>query len=75
MMGVMDTHWKEALQQAISIAGSQSALAALLETKQPRVSNWLNRDKNLTPDIAIKIERATGVSKQKLCPNFPWGAA
>lgn len=60
----------EALIEAIKIAGSQAALAKKLGKKQGHVWFWLNQAKKLTPTIAIKIEHATGVSRDRLCPEL-----
>lgn len=61
-----------ALTAAIEVAGGQTALADKLGVGQGHVWNWLNRDKELDPKIAVKIEAVTGVSRKKLCPTFPW---
>lgn len=66
-----------ALEKAIESAGTQAKLAAALSTpekpiKQQNVWNWLRRDKKVPPDMAVPIERATGVPRHELCPDvFP----
>ena len=70
-----------ALGEAVQIAGGQAALVRELNRvtgrpfKQAHVWNWLNRDKGIPPDVAPYIERITGVTRQALCPEFPWGDA
>lgn len=65
----------EALEQAISIAGTQAELARRIATpdrpiKQQHVWNWLNRDKKVPPEVVLDIERETGVSRHKLRPDI-----
>lgn len=68
-----------ALEKAITLAGGQTALAALISTdekpfRQSHVWSWLRRDKKLSPQVALLIERATdgSVTRSELCPEFPW---
>lgn len=69
----------EALLEAIEVAKGQSKLAravAELSGKpctQAHVWNWLNRDERTPPEFAPYIEKVTGVSRERLCPDFPWG--
>lgn len=60
------------LERAIKVCGSQTALAAQIGVKQQHVWNWLNRDKRLTAERAIQIERATKgqVTRQELRPDI-----
>ncbi|MGO4326758.1 transcriptional regulator [Cupriavidus sp. 2TAF22] len=61
------------LDIAISIAGSQTKLAAELGVSQQNISNWVKsgipQDKR--PVIARKLERLTGgrVTRQMVCPD------
>lgn len=55
-----------ALQKAVDIAGSQAALARLVGKKQGHIWWWLNEKSPLPPEIAIKIELATGVPRHEL---------
>lgn len=65
----------EALQKAVSIAGSQSALADAIGTRQARVSEWINEAKlGAGAQFVIAIETATGVSRHLLRPDV-FGAA
>jgi len=60
----------EALERAIAIKGSQSALARAVGKKQAHVWYWLNKGQ-VPAEIAPKIEAATGgqVSKENLRPD------
>jgi DNA-binding transcriptional regulator YdaS (Cro superfamily) len=59
----------DALQEAVSIAGSQGKLGAIVGKTQAQVSVWVNRDKKLPPDLVLIVERATGVSRHRLRPD------
>ena len=71
---------EEALQNAINIAGGQTALATLLDSeldsvKQQNVWQWLNRDKKASAKWVAKISEVTGVSCHELRPDiFPEAA-
>lgn len=58
------------LENAISKAGGQVALAALLGIRQSHISNWKNRGKRVPAEWVLKIERATGVSRHELRPDL-----
>lgn len=64
-----------ALMEAIKVAGGQSKLAKALSltsgtiVKQQQVWNWLNREKRAPIKQAIRIEKATGISKERLRPD------
>jgi DNA-binding transcriptional regulator YdaS (Cro superfamily) len=60
----------KALEEAIRIAGSQSALARLVGVKQAHVWNWLYRDKRVPAEYVLLIEKATGVSRHLLRPDI-----
>lgn len=60
----------ESLQKAIDIAGGQHALARLCKTTQPRIWNWMNRDKKVPAEFVLPIEKATGVSRHQLRPDI-----
>ena len=59
-----------ALQQAVKKAGGQKSLGDLLETSQPRIWNWINRDKKVPAEFVLKIEKLTGVSRHDLRPDL-----
>lgn len=60
----------EALERAIEIAGSQSALADLLKCKVQVVNNWTRR--GVPIERCVDIERATGgkVKRAQLRPDI-----
>lgn len=60
----------EALQTAVLIAGSQSALARLLSVGQPTVWKWLQSSKRLPAEHVLPVEAATGVSRHLLRPDI-----
>ena len=59
-----------ALRQAVELAGGQSALARKIGVKQANVWDWLNRAKIAPANKIVAIERATGVSREKLRPDI-----
>lgn len=63
---------KNLLKKVISIVGSQALLAKAIGVKQPAISHWLHRDKNIPAEYAIKIERATNgaVTRYELRPDI-----
>jgi len=74
---------KTALRRAIKVAGGQSSLARKIGGKtgrnlrQGNIWAWLNRTKQVPPEIAVHIEIITNecgeiVTRKELCPNFPW---
>lgn len=65
-----EAHHVEALREAITECGGQSGLAKAVGKEQGHVWFWLKRAKKISPEIAIKIERATKgkVARDRLCP-------
>lgn len=65
---------KKALDEAIQVAKGQAALARLIggKVRQGHVSYWLKVGR-VPPARAQAIERATGISRKRLCPEFDWG--
>lgn len=60
---------RNAIAQAIKIAGGQSELARRTGLRQQQISYWLNKSVKGLPDYAvIAIEKATGVPKEQLRP-------
>ena len=59
----------EALDKAISVAGSQQELAKKLGDgySQQKISYWRNVGR-IPAEHAVVLERVTGVSKRLLCP-------
>ena len=62
----------EALQRAVAIVGSQSALARKLGLKQAHVWNWLNKAKRVPGEAVLAIEAATEgkVKRTELRPDL-----
>lgn len=62
------------LERAISIVGSQKALAAILGVTPQSVSQWVNGSRPLPSEHCPVIEEATGklVVCEELFPNFRW---
>lgn len=51
----MDTR---GLKKAILLAGSQTALAQLINKRQSNIATWLNRDKKVPAEAVIPIAAA-----------------
>lgn len=64
----------EAVRKAASIVGTQVELARGLDVSTPTVCQWCAGDRPVPPARAIQIEAITNglVSREALCPNFPW---
>lgn len=60
----------EALQEAVEVAGSQSALARICGVGQPAVWKWLQSSKRIPAEFVLRVEAATGVSKHHLRPDI-----
>ena len=58
------------LELAVSVAGSQSALARLIGKKQAHIWYWLRVSKKIPAEHVIAIEKATGVSRSALRPDI-----
>lgn len=59
------------LESACRLAGSQTALAVLLQVKPPSVSEWLKRGR-APEDRCAAIESATGIRCEDLRPDIAW---
>ena len=58
------------LEQAIAVAGGQSALARAIGVAQQNVHGWLRKSGGRVPaEHVLAIERATGVSRHDLRPD------
>jgi len=59
------------VQTAVEILGSQAALAARLNVKQPTISEWSRGDRPVPLERCVEIETATngGVRRWHLRPN------
>lgn len=63
---------KDALQKAVNIAGGQTELAKIINTRQQNVWTWLNRDKKCSATYVAKVSEVTGVPCYELRPDiFP----
>ena len=60
----------EALSDAVTRSGSQSAFARLCGVSQTAVWKWLQSGKRLPAEHVLTVERATGVSKHLLRPDI-----
>lgn len=60
------------IKKAVDILGSQTKLANACGVKQAHIWNWLNRNKLITLENALMIERATEgkVSKEDIRPDL-----
>lgn len=47
------------LQKAIKICGGVSALARLIGTSRQHIYNWISRDKKVSGEFCIPLEKAT----------------
>ncbi|MCA3256286.1 MAG: helix-turn-helix domain-containing protein [Alphaproteobacteria bacterium] len=61
---------KEALESAITVAGSQSELARRVGVTQSTLWGWLNKAGRTPAEYVLKIEAATGVSRSLLRPDL-----
>lgn len=68
---------KQALEEAVSVMGGQTALATVCGplVKQQHVWNWLNRSGRLPDQYALKVAAATKkkgreVPADQLCPEM-----
>lgn len=61
----------KALERAISIVGTQSALADAIGVKQQHISYWMTKGKSVPARFAILIEQATSgqVTRRDICPD------
>lgn len=59
-----------ALARAVRAAGSQSAFARLVGTRQSTVHDWLKTGR-ISPDRKVmeRVERGTGISRHDLRPD------
>lgn len=62
----MDT----AIERAIAAAGGVHKLAELADVSVPAVYFWKSGKRQITPESAIKLERATGVPRAEFRPDI-----
>jgi len=60
----------EALQQAVSLAGGQSATARICKVSQTAVWKWLQSGKRLPAEHVLPMSEATGVLPHELRPDI-----
>lgn len=60
----------KALDKAVKVAGSQSALGRIIGVTQRAVWRWVSEAKPLPPQHVLAIEAATGISKHDLRPDI-----
>ena len=62
---------RKSLEKAVSIAGSQAALAAAIGVRQSTLSYWLTRSqRGVSAEHVLRIEAVTGVSRAILRPDL-----
>lgn len=60
----------EALQQAVSKAGSQAEIARIAGVSTTAVWKWMQSSKRVPGEFVLKIEAVTGVSRHDLRPDI-----
>ncbi|NKB77624.1 MAG: Cro/Cl family transcriptional regulator [Gammaproteobacteria bacterium] len=60
------------LKKAVEFLGGQTELAKALGVSQPRIWNWINRDKKVPAEYAMPIQTATNgkVTARDLRPDI-----
>lgn len=61
-----------ALEEAFEYAGSASALARLIDVSPGYARHMGTGTRPMTPTIAAKIERVTGIKAERLMPETKW---
>lgn len=61
----------DAIQQAVAIAGSQTALAELIGVTQGLIHHYL-RGVKPPPDRCVAVEQSTGIRCELLRPDITW---
>lgn len=56
------------IRRAIAVAGGQVPLAVALGVSQPAIHHYLY--KNCPPEVAIRIEEITGISRREIRPDL-----
>jgi len=65
-----------AIERAVAIAGGQTALARRCQEvsghpyRQSHIWNWLNEMEAVPPDVAVLLEKATGVDRSEFRPDL-----
>ncbi len=66
---IMSDSPEHAFADAVGLAGSEAKLAKLAGYSQPAI-NKAKRLKRMSADMAIAIERATGIPRHRLAPEY-----
>ncbi len=63
------------IMRAVEKAGSQAALAQLIEKTPQLVSAWIHEKSQISAKDAIRVSTETGIPLHDLCPDvFPKGS-
>ena len=57
------------IRKAIRLSGSQKKLASAIKHSQTSISYYLNGG-GISAEVAIKIEKATGISRAEIRPDI-----
>lgn len=60
----------EALENAVSAAGSQAALGKICDVSQTAVWKWVQSSKRVPAEYVLRIEAALGISRHLLRPDI-----
>lgn len=68
IIGVMNT--RNAIKELVGNLGGQVSTADALKVKQPTVSGWITGRHGMSPIVAMRAERLTGIPASDLCPEL-----
>ena len=60
----------QAMAHACSSVGGQATLARAIGRPQETVSDWVDGNSLVDPELVVEIERITGVSRHDLRPDL-----
>ena len=60
----------QAIAHACSSVGGLATLARAIGRPEETVSDWVNGNTLVDPDLVVEIERITGVSRHELRPDL-----
>lgn len=63
---------KTALEQAISVVGTQAQFARAIGASDSKVWNWLNRGDRVPAEFCPEIEKASGILCEQIRPDVDW---
>ena len=58
------------IEKAVLKVGGQTELARRIGVSQARVWNWINRDRDVPAEMVLRIEKASGVPRQRIRPDI-----